>query len=784
MQTSLDSRSDDRLTPRGLEGDAEGARVVAEELRLLSVVRGAMRHAAGQAVKRSAEDEARRRLIELRAEIEGAKVDDLPALFDQMHALHALRDQRAQRPAGAVDPERPYFAHLRVEEGGRRRDLLIGGGTYIDPAAGVRVVDWRSAPSSQIYYRYSEGDDYEEEIGERMASGVVLAKRNVTIDRGELRRVACPAGTFVRDDEGRWRRVTTTRPLLRAAGVSATLGADERGELHEDKHLPAIAALLDAEQFKLIQSPSAGLLAVQGSAGSGKTTVGLHRVAYLSFAEPERFRADRMLIVMPTEALVHYVGRVLPSLGVRAVPVTTFARWALPIVGRLFPKLPKALCAETPPVVSRAKTSPAMLRGLDNALTQVKDEITHDLEAVMARVPRGSLIVDTWREIGADRSLPFIARMGAFLDWYRGKRAIGGAKVPSDLAASTRTAFENIAPELRKRARAVTTLWRQVLCDRASLGQAFAGSQDFSAAQLDQVCAWAQRQRRLHEQDGGEGDEPTLDAEDLVLLLRAHQMVRGPLLDEEGKPLRYAHIFVDEVQDMSVLDLGLLIELAGEQRSVTLAGDAAQRLFGEESGEFAWDKLFTDLGVSGAAAAPLRVSYRSTAEITVFARKVLGPFAHEEEPVTTRSGPPVELFQFASPGEAVAFLADQLIDLARAQPLASVALIARFVEQADLYYEGLARAGVPRLRRVTDHDFSWRPGVEITDVRQVKGLEFDDVVLLDVTAATYPDAAPARRALYTAATRAAEQLWCIASDAPSPIALAALSEACPGRPSP
>src|SRR5262249_59403894 len=123
--------------------------------------------AAEQASTPRAEDGERKKLHELRDEAMRAKAEDLPALFDQMHALHALRDQRAQRAVGAVDRERPYFAHLRVEESGRRRDLLIGGGSDIDPGAGGRIVDWRSAPGSRLYYRYGEGDENGEPLGRK-----------------------------------------------------------------------------------------------------------------------------------------------------------------------------------------------------------------------------------------------------------------------------------------------------------------------------------------------------------------------------------------------------------------------------------------------------------------------------------------------------------------------------------------------------------------------------------------------------------------------------------------
>ena len=175
------------------------------------------------------------------------------------------------------------------------------------------------------------------------------------------------------------------------------------------------------------------------------------------------------------------------------------------------------------------------------------------------------------------------------------------------------------------------------------------------------------------------------------------------------------------------------------------------------------------------------MSYRSTKEITEFARKVLGPLAHEAEPIATRDGPPVELFTFASPGEAVAWLADALKQLARDEPDANVALVSRFPQQAELYFEGLTRAEVPNVRRVGKQDFTWEPGVDVTDVRQTKGLEFDEVVLLETTAASYSTAPQARHAMYVGATRAAHQLWCVASDAPSALVTEALGLAPPER---
>src|SRR5690606_23351058 len=129
----------------------------------------------------------------------------------------------------------------------------------------------------------------------------------------------------------------------------------------------------------------------------------------------------------------------------------------------------------------------------------------------------------------------------------------------------------------------------------------------------------------------------------------------------------------------------------------------------------------------------------------------------------------VELFEFAYSGEAVAFLGEALRSLMAAEPRASVAVIARYPEQADLYYNGLKNAEVPFLRRIARQDFPFKSGIDVTDVRQVKGLEFDYVVLLEVSAASYPAEDEARHLLHIAATRAAHQLWITATGAPSPI---------------
>jgi DNA helicase-2/ATP-dependent DNA helicase PcrA len=489
-----------------------------------------------------------------------------------------------------------------------------------------------------------------------------------------------------------------------------------------------------------------------------------------------------MLIVVPNEALVHYVAHVLPSLGVEGVRITTFADFAEHLVSVAFPRLPTKIDDETPPVVSRAKSHSAMLRGIERLVARTTETLTNRIRDAAERWPSGQQAVAAWEATDSGAQAPD-QRLVALGQWLGAQRQLPGVPSAATLPAVTRAALEPLAAQLRQRwTRSAVALWDELLTSRSLLGEVFRGEAGFGPGQLDQVHVWCVKQARTRAEGDRDGEVPTLDFEDLALLLRCTQALRGPILDVDDRPVRFAHMLVDEVQDATPIELRVLLDLSGPERCVTFAGDPAQRMLDDDDdrGELDWHQLLDDLGVSHTNLEPLKVSYRSTAEITEFARSVLGPLAHQDIPATTRRGPPVELFEFSAAGETVAWLADVLKQLARDEPLANVALVARFPQQAELYFGGLAQADVPNVRWVAEQNFSWEAGVDVTHLRQTKGLEFDEVVLLETTAASFPATAPARHALYVGATRAAHQLWCVASDVPSTLVTDALKgSGCP-----
>jgi len=781
------------------------ARIIEEEERLLARVEARVALGDDDGGERTVTADYDREMIALRDAAAEAKPEDLAPLVEQMTRLAAIRERLGGSRSLPVDMSSPYFAHMALREGQgeaeKTRDVLIGKRGFIDRAQNVQIVDWRNAPISQVYYRYEEGDDYEENVDGRVFAGVVEVRRNLTIVQARLRRIGAPQGTYVRDARGRWRQAVGSavptlqggqgtaarapapppRAVSRGRGKRRQLGVHGTGPARADKHLPEIAALIDREQFDLITRPSSGLIVIQGGAGSGKTTVALHRIAYLTFADRTRFKPGSILFVVPSEALVRYVSAVLPALGVNGVPVTTYRAWARQVRQKLLPAAPTRYTIGAPDAVARLKKHPRLI----SLFAEHEAERVAAAEAALCDAVAGEegseAVLKRWSEL-ATRAL--VPRLRALYRWA-GK---------ADIPAATRVRAESVLSGLGKKADDVLVDWAELLSDRARLTAAFVDPGLATAGEVEALVNWTASLLRdpadwtddegkpIESVDGRalDEDEPAgrLDEEDDPLLLRLVQLRRGALVGRDVDAVEYSHVAIDEAQDRSAIEVQVLVEATRqegarkEDRSVTIAGDTAQRLVFDNhfSG---WSELLEAIGQPGAVTSPLRLSYRSTAEVMQLARFILGPELAPDEPLHAREGAPVEVHELGGIGEAVAFLSDALRGLAAREPTASVAVVARHPEQADVWYEGLARAEVANLRRVRRSDFRFEPGVDVTDVSQVKGLEFDYVVMVDVNAATYPDTVEARHLLHIGVTRAAHQLWMITTAEPSPLLPAA-----------
>ena len=750
---------------------SEDAReIVAEETEILASIRARLEREAAETP--DAIEDLDAQMIELRDAIAEAKEEDVASLIDQMHQVAALSRKRGKGRSIPIDPKSPYFGHLCLEDArtGRAREVLIGRHTLLDNGDGLSIVDWRNAPVSRLYYRYEEDDEYDEEFGERTVEGRVLKRRSLAVTDGTLRRIAAPQGTFARGQQGQWQESgVSERPTLEGGSGSAIrydkkqLGVQgDDAQLRADKRLQEITALIDKEQFELITQGDSGIVLIQGGAGSGKTTVALHRVAYLSFQDPRRFAPNKMLIVVFNEALVEYIRHVLPSLGVGGVTVTTYRRWTAQLLARMKIGIDLKHEIGTPEPVSRFKKHPVFMRMLEELVDEHRADIEDELQERVASRPGGVEVVKAWRSFSKMPALTQVERMQRWLEEGVGSR----------LNPKTRTPAVSIMRVARDTMREIVGDWLEVNTNASRIRKAVAKHAEdaFTAAELEGIIKWCSRKADLDidpDDPDAKPEDVALDPEDDAALLRLMQLKHGGLF-VGSKRFEYEHVVLDEAQDLCPLEVRVLLDAVSRGKSVTIAGDRAQKMV-FDNGFQDWPQLLEGAGLPHTAIQPLKITYRSTRQVMELSQHVLGHLHNPEDQLIAREGAPVSYFEFTDTGEAVAFLGEALRSLVRREPTASVALISRYPQQADTYYEALRVAEVPKLRRVRRQDFTFTAGIDVTDVRQVKGLEFDYVVLLEPNRQNYPAHDQSRHLMHIAVTRAAYQLWMVNTGDRSPL---------------
>ncbi len=693
-------------TPDGALTPEEQA-LIADEEAILRRVLGSLEAARQRGGSQAQESERLINQLEvLREDAVSAPVADLPHLFHQMDQTRALLDR--QKGARLPESSAPYFAHLKVNGPAGERDYLLGRTSFTDASADVRIIDWRFAPVARVFYRYGEGDSYEEWFGERLSEGTVLVRRLLVLERGRLTRIQAGPVVLERSAEGTWHRAGTLAQLAGGTGTAVRPGRLGVGRgVNRDAGALDVTALLDAEQFEAVNVEADEPLLVLGSAGSGKTTVALHRLAKIAFDEQARYPESRMKVIVPEEGLARLSRRLLAPLGLEKVSVETLDAWAALTARIAFGAKSFNVWEDTPPLVARFKRHPAFRRALAARLGVLKNAAT---------------------------TLPRLRKRLAEL--FTDRRFLEGV-VSHSKGDLPLTAIDEIV--------------------RHTMLQI--------ATPLDQELEGVDPER-LQTVDGKslQSDTPdelagTLDSEDLplLLLLRA----QGGNLGAVG---RLVHVVLDETEDFSLVELFVVGRLLGEARSCTLAGDEMQQTTTSFAG---WPAVLTELGIPDAATCRLQVSYRCPAPITALARHVLGTQGPGTVTRAGREGAPVGFHHFPDEVQAHLFIGEALRDLVEREPHASVAVIAHGPDQARAFHRMLADTSWARL--VLGGDFSFEPGVDVTDVDNVKGLEFDYVVIPDATARVYPAHDEARRRLHIAITRASHQLWMVSSGVRSPL---------------
>ncbi|MCU0692509.1 MAG: ATP-binding domain-containing protein [Polyangiaceae bacterium] len=292
-----------------------------------------------------------------------------------------------------------------------------------------------------------------------------------------------------------------------------------------------------------------------------------------------------------------------------------------------------------------------------------------------------------------------------------------------------------------------------------------------SAADIDALVTY---QRALAGKEGTDRRPgPFVAFEDLALLLRLIQLKHGglPGEDEAARPDVYDHLVIDEAQDFGAVELTVLLASVRSRTGVTLAGDLNQKII-PEADFIGWDALAHQLGMDGANVSKLEVAHRSTIAIMRVADSIVG-----EQTLKGRPGPIPTLTVTDSQDGQLDVATDLVQAALKDRPQAHVCVVVRHAGAAKSVHAELSSrlAGIgAAIRLGHNNEFEFAPGVTVTNMRQVKGLEFDAVIALDATTANYPDNEHGRRYLYTLVTRAKNRLDIVSVGEPAVLLKAAV----------
>ena len=605
------------------------------------------------------------------------------------------------------------------------------------------VVDWR-APVAEPFYRATG----REPVGLVRRRHFIVERRTVLGLEDEL----FGAGHLgVGHDEG----LAGEPPGPPIRGYSTLLAALERGRTGA---LGDIVATIQAEQDEIIRSPQAGVLVVQGGPGTGKTVVALHRAAYLLYTHRFPLEDQGVLVIGPNRVFLRYIERVLPSLGEAGVEQVVLADL---VPGVSFARL--GVDPDDTPATARVKGDTRMSAVIDRAVADRQRLLREDL-----RVPFRSGFL----RLSRDESTRIVRAARRRGRRHNAGRRFVEAEFYAALAASLRgepVSVGAVRQELRgETAVRVALEWMWPVLTPAQLLHDLFGSRALLRLAAGSTLTDGET-AALFRARSADVAEVRWTAADVALLDDAREALGPPAgrngkVDEADEVRTYGHIVVDEVQDLTPMQLKMATRRS-LNGSMTVVGDLAQA-----TGPLAparWDDVLAHLpDRQPSRVVGLSVGYRIPAQIMALADRVMAVATPTlRSPTAVRIGDAApEIVAVADPADRGAAVAEQTVKMMRA--LAGSVAIVTPDELVDEVSDALTVAGVAH-GRATRHGLD--DDVTVVPVSVVKGLELDGVIVVE-PARIVASETLGLRALYVALTRPTQRLIVVHAE-PLPAAL-------------
>ncbi|KPU44447.1 helicase IV [Oxobacter pfennigii] len=579
----------------------------------------------------------------------------------------------------------PYFGRIDFADGNdlKEQSFYIGVHGFSDSHAADNIIfDWRS-PVSSMFYDFETGPAfYEAPIGK--IEGTLVLKRQYRIRQSEMEYM-----------------------IESSLNIGDEILQKELSQNSDDK-MKNIVATIQREQNAIIRNEAAKVLIIQGAAGSGKTSIALHRVAFLLYRYKETLTSNNILIISPNKVFGSYISNVLPELGEENILEMSFEDITASMIGKkykyqtFFQQVESLLDDESPEAIARIK-----FKSTNNFVEQLQSYLEYAGDKY-------------FEPVNLDFGVLSVSKEDLLLRYYAYKRL------------PIKKRLEKIADDLIAKCRRDAKLARQI---KGSILKLFKFS--------DAVLLYKNFYRHIKREDLFQFiSKNTFEFCDVFPFVYTKMYFDGT--GQDYKEIQ--HLLVDEMQDYTPVQYAVLAKLFSCK--MTILGDSNQSVNPYSSS--AVEKIQPYF--AGCDFMELHKSYRSTIEITDFAQKIqenkkLIPIErHGDKPSITVCNTENEQFNKIQ----------NVINQFKQSGYTSLGIICKSQKQADQLYKK-AGAVYDDISLLDFNSNEFKEGIIISSVHMSKGLEFDQVIIPDASDDCYKTQLD-RSLLYIACTRAMHKL--------------------------
>lgn len=683
----------------------------------------------------------------------------------------ALRDKFTQRIKNLkMVINKPYFARVDfIEKGDIKRDAFYLGKVMVTDHNTLEqiVIDWR-APIADLYYEGRLGEaNYNCPAGN--IEGEIKLKRQYFFNKdGELENVM--------DID-----ITTNDEMLQPFLAA-----------NSDTRLKNIISTIQAEQNKIIRSEMWRPLVVQGVAGSGKTTIALHRIAYLIYNYDKNFFPEEFLIIAPSKFFLNYISNVLPDLGVERVQQSTYEDIAFEIIGDEFdiedPNEKLAIIIdnnksdkekEMSKVIEQASILKSSIR-----FKNMLDEYLYELEKRF--IPDEDFKIDKYVFMKREdihhlyfreyANLPICRRIEEIVKHLKNSVMMRSGEILKDIEEERDYKIAKVKAEepieeirlsmIRNLYGDAEKLAKSVIKDAKKHALNYFGAnkvmtplkyyKEFLDVYFEQIASERIDKRQIKyikDSFAAAQRKGKIEMEDIAPLMYIKCMVHGVKTKFELK-----HIVVDEAQDFSEFQFYVFKKII-KSNSMTILGDLAQGIY-YYRGTRNWQKTMSIVfgEDSDLKYLTLKKTYRTTEEIMNVANKVISNIndvlnCELGEPVM-KNGAPVTFKHFENHSDMINQIKARLEEF-KQKGFTNIAIIGKTIPDCLKLQKELNN---DEIHMISSKDAEYNGGINICPSYLSKGLEFDAVIITDADVNNYTKSEVDTKLLYVCITRAMNTL--------------------------